>query len=105
MTPDVDLAGAAALVGRSYSWFARHWRTLTHPATGEPFAAPYIGAEPGSRPRWVREAIEAWKAGGRAPAADTAGHSTQRAEAVAANDAAPQPPPSDVAALLAAAGG
>jgi hypothetical protein len=104
---DVDLAGAAALVGRSYDWFSRNWRTLTHPATSAPFPRPFVGAEKGARPRWVRAVIDAWKAGAAPPAAaDTAWHPAQRARpAAAANDAAAHPLPPDVDDLVAAAGG
>lgn len=99
---DVDLVGAAAMMRRSYSWFQKHWRDLRHPATGEAFPQPYVGAEKGGRPWWKATLIEAWQLGSACPAGEGAEGSTQRAPA---NDAAPQPKSTDVSALVAAAGG
>lgn len=102
MSADLDLAAAAASLGRSYSWMQKHWRTLRHDATGQPFPRPHIGAALGQRPRWLAAAVEAWKAGALV---DTAGHPAQRGTAIAAdNDAAPIPVTDRVAALLAVAG-
>lgn len=108
MTADVDLHGAALLVGRSASFLQKKWRTLTHGETGAPFPRPYIGAGKGQQARWTVAAIEAWKAGA-APAAgdlDTAGHLAQREPpAIPANDPRPRPVTDRLAALKAAAGG
>lgn len=101
MSQDVDMATAAALLGRSYSWFSRNWRTLTHPATLATFPQPFVGAELRGRPRWRRAAIEAWKDGAPSPGAETRGDPAQRA----ANDAAPLPRTDRVDALVAFAGG
>lgn len=105
MTQDVNLAGAAALMHRSYCGFQRQWRTLRHPATGELFPRPYQGAEPGQRPWWRVAAIESWKDGavaGAAPAsASTCVNPAQREPA---NDPVAPPITDRVAALLQAAG-
>lgn len=101
---DLDLAGAAARVGRSYSWLQRNWRTLTHGASGQPFPAPYIGAELGGRPRWTAAAIDAWKAGAPTPAGvETPGDLAQRG--APANDPTPRRPQGLAQTLIAAAGG
>lgn len=107
MTADVDLHGAAALVGRSYSWFQKHWRDLRHEGTGEAFPRPYIGGGRGQKPRWIRAAIDAWKLGAAAPAGpQTSADLPQRApSAAAANDARPRSPNDRASALRAAAGG
>ena len=55
----VDLRGAAALLGRSYSWLQRSWRGL------DAFPAPYVGGGPGGRPRWSVLALKAWRDGVR----------------------------------------
>lgn len=102
--PDLDLAGAAAVIGRSYSWFQRHWRTLRHPRTDAAFPQPFLGALPGQRPLWLRADVEAWKAGQATPG--TAWDPAQRAPSAApANDPTPRPVTDTVAALIAAAGG
>lgn len=104
MSADVDLAGAAALLHRSYSWFLRNWRTLKHGATGAPFPRPYVGGERGSRPVWRKAAVIAWQDGQPAEA-HTPAYPEQRAPAAVANDPAPRPPTDRAAALLQAAGG
>jgi hypothetical protein len=103
---DVDLAGAAALMHRSYDWFSRHWRELRD---REGFPSPFVGDVPGGRPWWRRAAIDAWidrQSGAPVPA--TSGDFTQRNGPIwAANDPVPipTPPGGRVAKLLAAAGG
>lgn len=109
MTGDVDLAQAAALIHRSYSFLQRRWRTLVHDASGQPFPRPFIGGEPGGRPWWRAEAIEAWKAGAASVAAGTSWDNPQRddggADAQPANDPRPLPRSDLASALLAHAGG
>ena len=110
MTQDVDLAGAAALLHRSYSWLQENWRRL---AAEEGFPLPYVGAEKGGRPWWTREAIDAWKARRCGLPSQVPGQSPDlhRAQpdplAHPANDPAPTRPHAGdrVSALLAAAGG
>lgn len=101
---DVDAAGAALVLGRSYSWFMRSWRKHRHPGTGAPIPPPFVGAGRGERPRWTLASLEAWKAGDVAASAQggTGGYPAQRE---AANDARPRPATDRAAALLAAAGG
>lgn len=100
---DVNMAGAAALLCRSRSWFQKNWRTYRHPHTGEPLPRPFIGGEPYSSPWWRREALERWKDGASSPVNST----QEQPQRSPANDAAPRPviPGDRVAQLLAAAGG
>lgn len=99
---DVDAAGAAVALGRSYSWFMRAWRSHRHPGSGALFPRPYVGAGRGERPRWALASIEAWKAGAASAEVKACEGPTQREPA---NDARPPAKTDRAAALLAAAGG
>lgn len=97
---DLDLHGAAVRVGRSYSWFQRHWRDLRHGASGALLPRPYIGGERGGRPRWLADDLDAWKAG--KACAVTGDDSFPQREA--ANDPVATPPSDRAKALLQGAG-
>ncbi|MFN4288937.1 MAG: hypothetical protein ACK4E3_10635 [Brevundimonas sp.] len=55
----VGLRQAAHLLGRSYDWLQRHWRTL------DGFPRPVLGASPRARPLWPAWAILDWRDGRR----------------------------------------
>lgn len=93
----LSLRATALELGVTYDWLQRHWRTLPG------FPRPYLGAGPGERPRWWRQAILDFKAGRRFAPAEAP--PAPRHAAPAANDLHPQPLADPVAALLAAAGG
>lgn len=105
---DVDLAAAAALLHRSYSWLQRRWRGLVATAG---FPAPFVGAARGASPWWRAAEIEAWKAGARFDGAPQSDLSPVVAPAqpstTVANDVRPREIRAGgrVAQLLAAAGG
>lgn len=97
--PDaLDLNGAAALLGVTYDWLQRHWRTLPG------FPPPYLGGGKGQRPRWARAAIDEYKMG-RRWSADALAPQALSHKFSPANDAVRAPISDPVAALLAAAGG
>jgi len=104
---DLDLHALAAFLHRSYSWTQKNWRELRHGSTGAALPRPFIGGEPGQRPLWRRQDLEAWKAGAASPAAvETAGDFPQRqSPSPPANDARPRPHTDRTSALRAAAGG
>ncbi len=98
MSPDVlTLRDVAGLLGVSYDWLQRHWRTLPG------FPPPYLGGLPGQRPRWWRQAILDFQAGRRFAPADPLPVAPSAAFPIA-NDTAPRRADPDVDALLAAAG-
>lgn len=94
--PDaLDLHGVAALLGVTYDWLQRHWRTLPG------FPPPFLGGGKRQRPRWARASITDYMLGrrwapGEAAAAPPA--------ATIANDAVRTPPTDRVSTLLALAG-
>lgn len=94
MSGDVDMAGAARILNRSYSWFQRSWRRL------EGFPPPFTGAEPHGRPQWRAVDVEAYKAGRRWRPAEAA-PLVAAAPPHPANDPTPAPPADRVRALLA----
>jgi hypothetical protein len=108
MSYDVNLAGAAAELHRSYDWMQKHWRRLVR---DEGFPMPFVGGEVGARPWWRVAAIVAWKdqRSGLAPSERTSANiaQPQDLDPRTANDPTPQPvaPRAGAARLLAAAGG
>lgn len=53
----LDLTGAAELLGMSYDYLQRSWRTL---AATEGFPRPYLGERKNESPRWLRSSIVGW---------------------------------------------
>ncbi|GAW42450.1 hypothetical protein SH203_02866 [Brevundimonas sp. SH203] len=99
IAPDVlDLRGVAQVLGVTYDWLQRHWRT-------EPgFPPPFKGAGKGQRPLWARAVILEYRLGRRWAAEAPAQVAPSAAFAVA-NDLVHHARQPDVDALLAAAGG
>lgn len=97
--PDVlDLTGVAQVLGVTYDWLQRHWRS-------EPgFPPPFKGGGRGQRPLWALAVILDYRLGRRWTAGAPAVVAPSAAFAVA-NDTIPNPRQPDVDALLAAAGG
>jgi len=104
VTTPLDLHGAAARLGCSYSWLQKNWRRLVR---DEGFPSPHLGDRKHGRPRWGADVLDRWQEGRSLVPRGEAPLPAVRAAAppAPANDLTLGQRPDRVSALIAAAGG